>query len=244
MKRNGDTNEGKRKEIIGIIGAMESEVKTLKEAMQIDEVANAGGMEFYKGILKGKPAVVVQCGIGKVHAAMCAHSLICLFGAEKIINTGVAGSLDNSINIGDIVISTDAVQHDFDITQLGFKKGEIPYTGMVSFPASEELRKGAKNAAEDVAPNIGVFEGRVCSGDQFVASHDKKEQIVSDFGGMCAEMEGAAIAQACYVNEVPYVIIRAISDKADDSEEVNFAEFQAMAAERCASIVERMLENM
>ncbi len=238
-KQAGNTEE--KEETIGIIGAMPSEVRMLKESMDIEDIILLGGMEFYRGRLFEKAAVVVQCGIGKVHAAICAHALIDHFGAGKIINTGVAGSLDKKINIGDIVISTDAVQHDFDITQLGFKKGEIPYTGKAAFPASKEMRALAKRAASKVVKEDEIFEGRVCSGDRFIASHKIKEEIVANFDGMCTEMEGAAIAQTCYLYDIPYVIIRAISDKADDSEEVSFEEFQAMAAERCAAIVTYIL---
>ena len=147
-------SEKKNIEPIGIIGAMEEEVKSLKAAMRIDETVSVAGMEFCRGTLHERAVVVVQCGIGKVHAALCTHSLIHLFDAKTIINTGVAGSLDASINIGDIVISTDAVQHDFDITQLGFQKGEIPYTGKYAFPASEVLRKAAAKAAAEAAPDM------------------------------------------------------------------------------------------
>ena len=165
------------------------------------------------------------------------------FGCTRIINTGVAGSLDNAINIGDIVVSTDAVQHDFDVTPIGFERGEIPYTGLYSFPADETLRALAVSAVRSSAPEIQVFEGRVCSGDQFIASREQKETILANFGGECCEMEGGAIAQACYLNNTPFVIIRAISDKADDSEEVSFKEFEEEAAVRCAAIVRYMISH-
>ena len=228
---------------IGIIGAMEVEVASLKSAMTNSSTQTIAGMEFCEGTMDGKAVVVVQCGMGKVNAGICAHTLINEFGCTRIINTGVAGSLDNAIDIGDIVVSTDAVQHDFDVTPIGFERGEIPYTGLYAFPADETLRALAVSAVRASAPEIHVFEGRVCSGDQFIASREQKETILANFGGECCEMEGGAIAQACYLNNTPFVIIRAISDKADASEEVSFKEFEADAAMRCAAIVRYMISH-
>jgi len=225
----------------GIIGAMEEEVASLIEAMTDDRVSVIAGMAFHEGKLDGADAVVVKCSVGKVNAASCAQLLISVFGVDRIINTGVAGSLDADIDIGDIVVSTEAVQHDMDATPLGYARGEIPYSEMSVFPADEAMRKSAVQAVTAVAPDIHVFEGRVCSGDQFIASHEQKEAIVSEFGGLCCEMEGAAIAQVCCLNGTPYVIIRAISDKADDSEEVSYTEFERAAAGHCAAITRAMI---
>ena len=227
----------------GIIGAMEEEVASLKSAMQIKSTRTVAGMEFFEGTLDGKAVVVVQCGMGKVNAGICASTLINEFGCARVINTGVAGSLDNAIDIGDIVVSTDAVQHDFTVEAIGFQRGEIPYTGLYAFPADETLRALAVSAAHAVAPEIQVFEGRVCSGDQFIATREQKETILSNFGGECCEMEGGAIAQACYLNSTPYVIIRAISDKADASEEMSYEVFKVAAAARCAAIVRKMIAS-
>ena len=228
---------------IGIIGAMPEEVASLKAAVEDPQISVIAGMEFCKGRLDGTDAVIVQCGVGKVNAGICAHTLINLFGCTKIINTGVAGSLDARIDIGDIVVSTDAVQHDYTVEAIGFAKGEIPYTGLYAFPADEAMRKAAAEAVRTAAPEVHVFEGRVCSGDQFISSKEQKEKIITDFGGLCCEMEGGAIAQACYLNHTPFVIIRAISDKADDSEEVSYEIFKAKAAERCAAIVRYMITH-
>lgn len=232
------------KEIIGIIGAMDNEVKTLKEAANIKSTTKIAEMEFCEGALEGKDVVIVKCGMGKVNAGICAHTLINKFNCTKIINTGVAGSLDNKIDIGDIVVSTDAVQHDFDVEAIGFKKGEIPYTGLYAFPADEAMRKAAVTAVKESASDIHVFEGRVCSGDQFINTSEQKDKIISNFGGMCCEMEGAAIAQACYLNNTPYVVIRAISDKPDETEIVDYKQFETKAAERCAKIVEYMIKTL
>lgn len=228
---------------IGIIGAMEEEVSLLKETITYLKTSTIAGMDFCEGKLDDKNVVVVQCGMGKVNAGICAHTLINQFKCSKIINVGVGGSLDNQIDIGDIVVSIDACQHDFTVEAIGFKKGEIPFTGLYAFPADEEMRKEAVNAVRAVAPNIKAFEGRICTGDQFVSSNEQKETIKSNFGGMCCEMEGGAIAQACYLNNTPFVIIRAISDKADDSEEMSYEIFKKDAALRSASIVRYMITH-
>ena len=227
----------------GIIGAMEEEVNFLKEALSDSKTSTIAGMEFFEGKLDGEDVVVVQCGVGKVNAGICANTLINNFGCTRIINTGVAGSLDNEIDIGDVVVSVDACQHDFTVEALGFANGEIPYTGLFAFPADETMRKEAVEAVHEAAPDVHVFEGRVCTGDQFISSKIQKETITSAFGGMCCEMEGGAIAQACYLNNTPFVIIRAISDKADDSEELNYELFKEEAAEHCASIVHYMITH-
>ena len=228
---------------IGIIGAMDVEVTALKESADIKETTDIAGMEFCEGTLGNKNIVIVKCGMGKVNAGICANTLINDFNCNKIINTGVAGSLDNDIDIGDIVVSVDAVQHDFDVEAIGFAKGEIPYTGLFAFPADDELRAAAVKAAHESAPDIGVFEGRICSGDQFISKKEQKDRIISDFGGMCCEMEGAAIAQACYLNDTPYVVIRAISDKPNETEIVDYKVFEEKAAKDCAKIVIYMVEN-
>ncbi|SFR63696.1 5'-methylthioadenosine/adenosylhomocysteine nucleosidase [[Clostridium] aminophilum] len=227
----------------GIIGAMEEEVATMKEAITDLKTTSVAGMEFYEGKLDGVNVVVVQCGMGKVNAGVCANTLINNFGCTKIINTGVAGSLDPQINIGDIVVSTDAVQHDFTVEAIGFQKGEIPYTGQFAFPADEAMHKSAVEAVRISAPAVKVFEGRVCTGDQFISSKEQRDKIISDFGGLCCEMEGGAIAQVCYLNKTPFVILRAISDKADESEEMNYEKFKEQAAKNCAAAVRYMVTH-
>lgn len=241
----GCTNSDNKKiDRIGIIGAMDEEVNPLKDALEGTKTNKIAGMEFYEGKLSGKDVVVVKCGMGKVNAGICAHTLINDYGCIGIINTGVAGSLDNQLNIGDIVVSTDAVQHDFNVEKIGFAKGEIPYTGLYAFPADETVKNLAVEAAKAVVPNAHVYEGRVCSGDQFISTNEQKEKIKADFGGMCAEMEGAAIAQACYLNNTPFVVIRAISDKSDASQAVEFETFKKEAAHDATKIIKYMVERM
>ena len=232
------------KEVIGIIGAMDVEVNTLKKAANITDTTKIAEMEFCEGTLGEKNVVIVKCGMGKVNAGICAHTLITDFACTKIINTGVAGSLDNQIDIGDIVVSVDAVQHDFTVEAIGFQKGEIPYTGLYAFPADKTLRAAAVKAVQKSAPDVHVFEGRVCSGDQFISTKEQRDTIIQNFGGLCCEMEGAAVAQSCYLNSTPYVVIRAISDKPDETQIVEYQEFEAAAAAHCAKIVQYMVEHL
>ena len=176
-------------EKIGIIGAMDIEIDTLKENTKINKKSTIAGMEYCEGVLENKNVVIVKCGMGKVNAGICANILINDFGCKKIINTGVAGSLDSKINIGDLVISTDVVQHDFNVEYLGFKRGEIPYTGLYAFKADENMITKTKNAINSYDDKINYFEGRICSGDQFISTKEQKDEIIKNFGGLCCEME-------------------------------------------------------
>lgn len=230
--------------VIGIIGAMEQEVAALKEKMQISGVLKKASMEFYKGTLRGKPVVVVRSGIGKVNAALCTQILIDQFDVKKVINTGIAGSLDARIDIGDIVISTEALQHDVDATQFGYQKGQIPGMETLSFPADGEMAAIAREACGKVNPEINVFTGRIVTGDQFIADKEVKNKIKETFDGLCTEMEGAAIAQAAWLNKVPFVIIRAISDKADDSAEMDYPTFEKQAIVHSVRLTEEMLRHL
>ena len=239
-----ETDTEKPKNAIGIIGAMDVEVSSLKEAADITSTSKVADMEFCEGTLEGKNVVIVKCGMGKVNAGICANTLINDYGCTSIINTGVAGSLDNDIDIGDIVVSVDAVQHDFDVSPIGFEKGEIPYTGLYAFPADEGLRAAAVSAVKESAPERKVFEGRICSGDQFINTKEQKDRIIGDYGGMCCEMESGAVAQACFLNDTPFVAIRAISDKPDETEFVDYKVFEAQAAKDCAQIVRYMVKNI
>ncbi len=230
--------------MIGIIGAMADEVAKLIETMEVSKQLDQASMEFYQGTLCGKEVVVVRSGIGKVNAAACAQILIDKFAVDTLINTGIAGSLDASIDIGDIVISTDALNHDMDATMFGYPLGQIPAMDVLSFPADPALVEKAKMANEEANPEIKTFTGRVVTGDQFVASAEIKERIVKNFDAMCTEMEGAAIAQVAYLNKVSYVIIRAISDKADNSATMDYPEFEAKAIVHSVRLVQNLLPRI
>lgn len=229
---------------IGIIGAMEIEVEELKSQMEEVTVKEKASMEFYQGTLNGKEVVVVRSGIGKVNAAVCTQILVDDFQVEAVINTGIAGSLKAEINIGDIVVSTDALQHDMDAREFGYPKGQIPQMNAFSFKADETLRKVAAECCKKANPDIQVFEGRVVSGDQFVASSEVKDELIREFAGSCTEMEGAAIAQAAYLNHVPFVVLRAISDKADNSATMDYPTFEKAAARHCANLVKEMVKAL
>ena len=229
---------------IGIIGAMDVEVEKLKADMSIEQVVKKANMEFCQGELRGKPAVVVKSGVGKVNAAVCTQILVDVFGVDAVINTGMAGSLNAQIDIGDVVISTDVLHHDMDAVNFGYPLGQIPQMDVFSFQADEELAEKAKKVCEKVNPEIKVFRGRVVSGDQFIADKTVKQRIVDNFQGFCTEMEGAAIAQASYLNGVPFVIIRAISDKADDSAVMDYPAFEKKAVEHSVRLIEALMEEL
>lgn len=227
---------------IGIIGAMDEEVSRLKENMQVKRVENKAGMEFFEGELSGKDVVIVRSGIGKVNAGICTQILVDDFQVEAVINTGVAGSLRNEINIGDIVLSSDALQHDMDATGFGYDPGIIPRMDTSVFVADKELLSVAEKVNKEVNPEIETFVGRVVSGDQFISDKKKKDYLIKQFSGYCTEMEGAAIAQTCCVNKIPFLVIRAISDKADSSATMDYGEFEAKAIEHTVKLLVGMMD--
>lgn len=219
---------------LGIIGAMEQEVETLLGLLENKREAVRTGSTYYEGTLDGLDVVVVQCGIGKVNAALCVQVLCDCYGVTHVVNTGIAGSLCPELDIGDLVISSDAMYHDVDCVHFGYTMGQMP--GMpVTYEADKTMIDLAFAAAEGVNPGHTRM-GRVASGDQFVAVKELKEKIIAVTGALCTEMEGAAIAQAACRNGIPFVIIRAISDKADDSAEMDYPTFERIAAHRCAAV--------
>ena len=218
---------------IGIIGAMELEVETLKAHMTTTNITTKANMEFHEGTLNGTPVVIVRSGVGKVNAALCVQILADLFQVTAIINTGVAGSLNAALDIGDILISI-----------FGYKPGEVPQLGCREFLADEHLIEVAASTCQEVNPDIHVHTGRVVSGDQFISSKEVKDRLTKEFKGDCAEMEGASIAHGAYLNGIPFVIIRAISDKADDSAEMDYPTFEKAAALHSAKLVETMMPRI
>ena len=229
--------------MLGIIGAMDEEVAKIKEEMTEVSVTTVAGMDFYRGRIGGREAVVVRSGIGKVNAGICTQILADRFAVSAVINTGIAGSLRAEINIGDIVLSTDAVQHDMDASGFGYPVGQIPRVETFSFQADGKLIGLAKECNGAVNPEIQTFTGRVVSGDQFISDKAKKEWLIEQFGGSCTEMEGAAIAQAAYLNGIPFLIIRAISDKADDSAGMDYAVFEAEAIRHSVRLILEMISR-
>lgn len=229
---------------IGIIGAMEEEVAVLKQEMAIEETVEYASMQFCKGVLCGRQVVIVRSGIGKVNAGICAQILADKFQVGVLINTGIAGSLDAAIDIGDMVISTDLVEHDMDATIFGDPLGQVPRMDTFSFPADRELMEKAVAANREANPDVQTFTGRIVSGDQFVSSAEVKAKLVEHFQAKCTEMEGAAIAHAAYLNHISCVIIRAISDKADNSATMDYPTFETKAIEHSVRLVRNLLPRI
>lgn len=228
---------------LGIIGAMQEEIETLLGCMTEKNETKKAGSIFYDGVLEGLPVTVVECGIGKVNAALCTQILCDLFGVTHLVNTGIAGSLCAQLDIGDLVVSQDAMYHDMDVTAFGYPMGQVPQTKVVAFPADDTLIGLAFAAAETVNPGHTKI-GRVASGDQFVSSKEAKERIVEITHALCTEMEGTAIAQTAYRNQLPFVILRAISDKADASAEMDYPTFESIAAHRCAAVTRSLAKQL
>ncbi len=230
---------------LGIIGAMDVEVAALKEAMCDKTERTIAGAVYCEGTLEDLPVVVVQCGIGKVNAALCVQALCDCYSVTHVVNTGIAGSLDAALDIGDFVISRDAIYHDFDchILNPNYVVGQVPGLSVRAFPADEKLMELAFAAADSLCPGHAKI-GTVASGDQFVCCKEQKQSIVSNTGAICTEMEGAAIAHGAWRNGIPFVVIRAISDKADDSAQMDYPTFEAMAAQRCALVTRAMAKAL
>lgn len=229
---------------IGIIGAMDEEIEILKGLMEIDDEVNIAGMIFYTGKLQNKNVILVRSGIGKVNAAVCTQVLASNFKVSHIINSGVGGAIHDDLNVGDIVISSDVIEHDFDATGFGHKLGEIPRMDTYIFEADKDLIDIAFKASENETVKHKTMIGRILSGDEFVACPNKKDFLWRNFEGYCTEMEGAAIGHTSYLNSIPFVIIRAISDKADGTAHTNFNEFVLEAAKNSSNIVKNIIEHI
>lgn len=225
---------------IGIIGAMEKEIVALKEDMNVISAKNIVGLDFYMGTLSGHNIVLVRSGTGKVNAAVCTQILIDMYAVDAIINVGVAGAIAPDMNIGDVVISDDLVHHDFDTTACGDEPGVITGISNSYFKADDQLIKLALEAVNRVGLPVSI--GRIASGDQFISSPEAKERIWKIFKAKCCEMEGAAIAQTCSLNKLPFVVIRAISDNAEEGNDINYERFFREAAIKAACIIKNILD--
>ncbi|MDQ1913131.1 5'-methylthioadenosine/adenosylhomocysteine nucleosidase [Paenibacillus sp. GD4] len=228
---------------IGVIGAMKEEIELFHQHMQDVKETTRAKVTFFEGTFLGKSIVLCKSGVGKVNAAVTTQVLVDTFGVDAVVFTGVAGAVDPGLNVGDIVVSNECLQHDMDVTALGFPRGTIPYEETSTFVADEQLRKLALQVSKELFGDR-VKEGRVLSGDQFIASRETVGKLYSELQGTCTEMEGAAVAQVCSMNGTPFVIIRSMSDKADGSAHVNFAEFTVQASENSYRIVEQMLKQL
>jgi len=230
--------------MIGIIGAMHEEIIELKGLVKNLEEEKLLGMSFFKGQLEGKEIVLVEGGIGKVNAAVCTTLLIEKFKIEKLIFTGVAGGTNPKIEVGDIVISDELIEHDFDCTAFGLKHGEIPRMDSSIFKSDSKLVKLAKDSAEKIFSKEKIYIGRIVSGDQFVAEPQKINWLRETYNSECTEMEGAAVAHVCHMFNLPFVILRSISDKANDDAKTDFQEFVKLAAKNSKNLVVEMVKKI
>lgn len=226
--------------MLGIIGAMHIEVETVKSLMKNKTAETVSGVEYVSGTLHGKEIVIAACGIGKVAAAMCAQTMILKYSPECIINTGVGGSLSALLSIGDIAISESLVQHDMDTSPLGDPVGLISGPNIVNIPADERAIRTLEKASEKLT-GVKTVRGIIASGDQFVASAEKKKYIADTFNASVCEMEGAAIAQVCFINNIPFCVVRAVSDCADGSSHMAYNEFLPVAASNAAQLIEEFV---
>lgn len=235
---------------VGIIGAMQTEIDLLLKEMSpkngeknIRETKSAH-LVYYEGVLNNIPAVVVRSGIGKVNAALCAQRLIMMFGVTEIIHTGIAGAMQKGLGIFDIVVSSEAVYHDMDATGFGYKKGQIPQMDVSNFPADKNMIEAVQKAYAETGSlkDHKLVVGVVASGDQFIANKEKKLEIKNNFDPCCVEMEGAAVAHACYLSDIPFLIIRCMSDMADDDHEKVYDFNEQTAADISSSLVLKMIQ--
>lgn len=225
--------------MIGIIGAMDIEVEKIKAQLSDTSEKNISGISFTLGTFSGKDVVVAKCGVGKVFAALCTEAMILTFSPDMIINVGVAGCLDKSLKIGDIVISDSVVQHDMDTSPLGDPKGLLSDINIINIPADQRVLSALCESVSRLG--LPYLVGTIASGDQFIADSGKKDFIVSQFGAKSCEMEGGAIGHVCYVNNIPFGVLRAMSDGADDGAKMDFPEFAKMAAEHSTAVIKEFL---
>lgn len=221
---------------IGIIVAEIKELEAIKEIMiNIEEIV-IYDLKIFKGEINDKKYIVVRSGVGKVNAARTVQILIDKFDIEYIVNVGSAGAINNTLNIGDIVIGESLVQHDFDVTAFGREKGYIPDTGKF-FKAEEQLIQKCQNIKIE---NINIIKGTIASGDVFCKDIDMKYRIRDEFDSDCVEMEGAAIAQVCYLNRIPFIVIRSISDIPNGKNQLDFNEYLELASKNCAEFIKQL----
>ncbi|MEE0859225.1 MAG: 5'-methylthioadenosine/adenosylhomocysteine nucleosidase [Acutalibacteraceae bacterium] len=231
--------------MIGIIGALDVEIAGIKALMTDIEEKTISKITFYKGKINGKDCVLSQCGVGKVNASMCTQTMILTYNPTAVINTGVAGAVNKDLRIGDIVVSSRVVHHDAkNILDEGqesgmyFPRGTIQFSDemITEIPADKELAQKLIDECKDIE-NADVYSGTIASGDQFISGKKARLEIGEFFDAYCCEMEGAAIGQVCYRNEVPFAILRAISDTVDDNDYMDFEKFKYVAAEETLKVI-------
>lgn len=219
--------------MIGFICALDAEVEGIKQLMLNKTEDVFAKIPYAKGEIFGQEVVCCECGVGKVNAAMSAQIMIDRYHPDLIINSGIAGSLSKEIRIGDLVIADDCVQHDMDGTELGDPRGQIQFNDEMRtyLPADTAIANTLEKACAEI-PDTAVFRGRIASGDVFIASRDRRKRIADTFNAIACEMEGAAVGQVCYRNEIPFTILRCISDDFKGVEFMEYMKFRPIAAEK------------
>ena len=228
--------------MIGIIGALDIELERLIGAMQEPVHREISGVPFTCGKLLGTDVVIARAGVGKVNAAVCAQTMALIYEPELIINSGVSGALSPELRVGDVVIGTDVVQHDVDTTALGDEPGFVSTVDRLSFPLDNFASTAIAAAAEELG--IRAVRGRIASGDQFVASTERKEEIVRLFSAVTCEMEAGAIAHVCFLNRIPCAVIRSISDGGNEEAPMSYEEFLPLAAKNSAELTLAYLKSL
>ena len=218
---------------IGIIAAMDLELNALKAAMADTETETVSGIEFVRGTVEGRPVVAAVCGIGKVYAAMCAQTMILRYAPDAIVNIGVAGTLTKDLGVMDIAIAGQVCQHDMDTSALGDPVGLVSGADRIYFPADLTI----VGTLEQCADTLGFRHstGTIASGDQFIHTPEKKQYLSEQFGAIAAEMEGGSVGQVCFVNGVPFAVLRTISD--GDGGTMDYNTFAALAARNSIQVV-------
>ncbi|MDY3928272.1 MAG: 5'-methylthioadenosine/adenosylhomocysteine nucleosidase [Clostridia bacterium] len=222
--------------MIGIIGAMEIEIELINEQMKNKKSRVINGITFTTGFINSQKLVTAVCGMGKVNAAICAQTMICIYNPDEIINTGVAGGIDQRLKVGDIVISEGLYEHDLDITSLGYPLGFISGADITKIPSNREITLKLYNLANKIL-ECNIITGIIVSGDQFINSEDKKAFLKEKFNAAACEMEGAAIGHVCYMNHVPFTVVRAVSDNAGGGADMDFNTFAKIAARNSSKLI-------
>ena len=227
--------------MIGIICAMALEANAITDTIENRKIKNISGVDFVSGTIGGRETVVAVCGVGKVFAAICAEAMILEYHPDVIINSGVAGSLCRSIKIGDIVIAESVVQHDMDTSPLGDPKGLISGINIINVPCDKAVAEYLKNCCDSL--DIKNFGGVIATGDVFMSNEENKKEVADRFNAKACEMEGASVGQVCYVNKVPFCVLRAISDNADDGAEITYETFAAESAKKTHAVIDKFIRN-
>lgn len=229
--------------LVGIIGALESEVQALKQLMDKADIDSISSIDFYKGNIDGVDTVVAAAGVGKVNAAICAQTMILKYSPDLVVNIGAAGGLDGDFKIGDIAVADFVVEHDMDTSAMGDPKGLISGIDMVYLPCDKEISDIMMNAVS-AAGNIKAKRGVIASGDQFISTQEQRNRIIEDFHAIAAEMEGASIGHVCVMNNVRFGVLRAISDGANNDSVIDYPAFEKMAVENSIKIILELLKNI